>query len=223
VGKHSVEAAQMAVDDFGGKVLGKPVVVVTADHQNKPDIATALSRKWFDIEGVDAITDIAGSAVALAERAMVLRQDPSRCIVLPHMMAAQWDTLELIMESLAQDYPEDFELLRNGDRWTWINKPLGIQDVFVFGDSHSLPYEPLEYIARQAQGDFTLQDQRDNDLFVDGGMVTTQADWSLEFNVGMTFHERRAAFILTSNIRVARDASASRNVPPGKVRFAAGR
>jgi hypothetical protein len=164
VGKHSVEAAQMAVDDFGGKVLGKPVVVVTADHQNKPDIATALSRKWFDIEGVDAITDIAGSAVALAERAMVLRQDPSRCIVLPHMMAAQWDTLELIMESLAQDYPEDFELLRNGDRWTWINKPLGIQDVFVFGDSHSLPYEPLEYIARQAQGDFTLQDQRDNDL-----------------------------------------------------------
>jgi branched-chain amino acid transport system substrate-binding protein len=66
VGKHSVEAAQMAVDDFGGKVLGKPVVVVTADHQNKPDIATALSRKWFDIEGVDAITDIAGSAVALA-------------------------------------------------------------------------------------------------------------------------------------------------------------
>lgn len=66
VGKHSVEAAQMAVDDFGGKVLGKPIVVVTADHQNKTDIATALSRKWFDSEGVDAITDVAGSAVALA-------------------------------------------------------------------------------------------------------------------------------------------------------------
>ena len=66
VGKHSVEATQMAVDDFGGKVLGKPIVVVTADHQNKPDIATALSRKWFDTEGVDAVTDVAGSAVALA-------------------------------------------------------------------------------------------------------------------------------------------------------------
>jgi branched-chain amino acid transport system substrate-binding protein len=66
VGKHSVEATQMAVDDFGGKVLGKPIVVVTADHQNKADIATALSRKWFDTEGVDAVTDIAGSAVALA-------------------------------------------------------------------------------------------------------------------------------------------------------------
>jgi branched-chain amino acid transport system substrate-binding protein len=66
VGKHSVEATQMAIDDFGGKVLGKPIVAVTADHQNKADIATALSRKWFETEGVDAVTDIAGSAVALA-------------------------------------------------------------------------------------------------------------------------------------------------------------
>jgi hypothetical protein len=123
------------------------------------------------------------------ERAVVLAQDPGRCVVLPHMMAAQWDTLELIMESLAEDYPEDFALERSGNRWTWINRPLGIRDTFVFGDPHSLPHEPFEYITRQAQGDFTLQDQRDNNLFIDGGMVTTQADWSLEFNVGMTFHE----------------------------------
>ena len=66
VGKHSVEAAQMAVDDFGGKGLGKPISVVTADHQNKADIASAISRKWFETEGVDTITDVAGSAVALA-------------------------------------------------------------------------------------------------------------------------------------------------------------
>ncbi len=66
VGKYSVEATQMAVDDFGGKVLGKPITVVTADHQNKADIAANLSRKWFEVDGVDAITDVAGSAVALA-------------------------------------------------------------------------------------------------------------------------------------------------------------
>ena len=65
-GNLSVAAAQMAIDDFGGKVLGKPIQVVTADHQNKSDIAAAISRKWFDAEGVDAITDVAGSAVALA-------------------------------------------------------------------------------------------------------------------------------------------------------------
>lgn len=123
------------------------------------------------------------------ERALVLRQDPNRCMVLPHMMAAQWDTLELIMESLAQDYPDDFELRRTGDAWTWTNRPLGIGDSFVFGDADTLPMPPFEYITRQAQGDFTLQDQRENTLFIDGGMVTTQADWSLEFDLGMTFHE----------------------------------
>lgn len=123
------------------------------------------------------------------ERALVLRQDPNRCMVLPHMMAAQWDTLELIMESLTQDYPEEFELQRAGSRWNWTNRPFGIKDSFVFGDPHSLPFAPFEYITRQAQGDFTLQDQRENNIFVDGGMVTTQADWSLEFDLGMTFHE----------------------------------
>ena len=123
------------------------------------------------------------------ERAIVLEQDPSRCKVLPHMMAAQWDTLELIMESFARDYPEHFTLAKNGTTWTWHNRPLGIEQTFTFGDASTLPCEPFEYITRQAQGDFTLQDQREDNLFVDGGMVTTQADWSLEFNVGMTFHE----------------------------------
>lgn len=123
------------------------------------------------------------------ERALVLQQDPNRCIVLPHMMAAQWDTLELIMESLAQDFPDDFQLSRQGTDWTWHNRPLGLTQRFTFGEAETLPCPPFEYITRQAQGDFTLQDQRDNNLFIDGGMVTTQADWSLEFDVGMTFHE----------------------------------
>lgn len=123
------------------------------------------------------------------ERALVLNEDPNRCKVLPHMMTAQWDTLELIMENFAKDYPEDFSLLKDGSRWTWENRPLGLKQEFIFGDAATLPCEPFEYITRQAQGDFTLQDQREDNLFLDGGMVTTQADWSLEFNIGMTFHE----------------------------------
>jgi hypothetical protein len=123
------------------------------------------------------------------ERAKVLEQDPSRCKVLPHMMAAQWDTLELLMESFAASYPEHFSLTREGTNWTWENRPLGIRDSFVFGDASTLPLPPFEYITRQAQGDFTLQDQRDDNLFIDGGMVTTQADWSLDFDVGMSFHQ----------------------------------
>ena len=123
------------------------------------------------------------------ERAIVLAEDPARCQVLPHMDAAQWDTLELLMESLAQDYPQHFSLERDGDNWTWTNRLLGLSDSFVFGHAETLPYEPFEYITRQAQGDFTLQDQRDDNLFIDGGMVTTQADWSLAFDIGMAFHE----------------------------------
>jgi branched-chain amino acid transport system substrate-binding protein len=65
-GMKSVVAARMAVEDFGGKVLGKPVEIVFADHQNKPDIGTGIVRKWIDEEGVDAVVDVPTSSVALA-------------------------------------------------------------------------------------------------------------------------------------------------------------
>ena len=65
-GRGSVEAARMAVEDFGAKVLGKPVEVVFADHQNKADIAAAKARQWWDAEGVDMIIDLNNSAIASA-------------------------------------------------------------------------------------------------------------------------------------------------------------
>jgi branched-chain amino acid transport system substrate-binding protein len=65
-GMGSVEAAQMAVADFGGKVLGKKVEVVYADHQNKPDVGSQVVRRWIDTQGVDMVVDGNNSAVALA-------------------------------------------------------------------------------------------------------------------------------------------------------------
>src|ERR1700733_10181215 len=65
-GKWSVEAAKMAIEDFGGSVLGQKIELVSADHQNKVDLATAIARRWYDVEGVDMITDLTNSAVALA-------------------------------------------------------------------------------------------------------------------------------------------------------------
>ena len=70
-GQGSVVAAQMAVDDFGGKVLGKKIEVVSTDHQNKPDVAAQKVREWIDREGVDMITDALNSAVALATAKVV--------------------------------------------------------------------------------------------------------------------------------------------------------
>ncbi|WP_332681573.1 ABC transporter substrate-binding protein [Bosea sp. (in: a-proteobacteria)] len=65
-GLGSVEAARMAIEDFGGSVLGKPIELVAADHQNKPDVGAGLARRWYDVDGVTAIADLTNSAVALA-------------------------------------------------------------------------------------------------------------------------------------------------------------
>jgi branched-chain amino acid transport system substrate-binding protein len=65
-GQGSVTAAQMAVDDFGGKVLGKPISVIIGDHQLKPDIGAGIARRWYDTEQVDLIVDVPVSAVGLA-------------------------------------------------------------------------------------------------------------------------------------------------------------
>jgi branched-chain amino acid transport system substrate-binding protein len=65
-GKGAVEAVKMAVEDFGGRMFGKPIEVISADHQNKADVGAAKAREWFDIGGVDMINDLANSGVALA-------------------------------------------------------------------------------------------------------------------------------------------------------------
>src|ERR1700748_716673 len=65
-GKYSVEAAKMAIEDFGGTVLGEKIELITGDHQNKPDLATSIARRWYDVEHVDMITELTTSSVALA-------------------------------------------------------------------------------------------------------------------------------------------------------------
>src|SRR2546430_10235043 len=65
-GKWSFEAAKMAVEDFGGSVLGQKIEVISADHQNKPDLGVSIARRWYEVEGVDMITELTTSSVALA-------------------------------------------------------------------------------------------------------------------------------------------------------------
>jgi len=125
-----------------------------------------------------------------------------RYLALPHMAVAQWDVLELIMTSLARDYPEQFSLERRGACWHWVNRPLDIDTAFTFGDPATLPCEPLEYITRQAQGDWCVLDQRDGTLWLEAGMVTTQADWSLDFDLGMSFNEWHGPVPLASEMGV---------------------
>ena len=66
----SVIAAQMAVEDYGGKASGRRVEVITADHQNKVDVGVGIARRWYESESIDAIFDLPNSAIALAVAAM---------------------------------------------------------------------------------------------------------------------------------------------------------
>lgn len=65
-GRGSVIAAEMAAEDFGGSVLGDRIRIISADHQNKPDVGSSIARKWFDSEGVELIVDVPVSSIGLA-------------------------------------------------------------------------------------------------------------------------------------------------------------
>ena len=74
-GPGGVEMARMAIEDFGGSVLGKPVELLVADHQNKVDVGLAVARQWYDQRGVRAIFDITNSGVALAIQDLAKARD----------------------------------------------------------------------------------------------------------------------------------------------------
>ena len=65
-GAGSVDAARMAIEDFGGKALGQPIELLSGDHQNKPDTALSIAKRWLNTQGVDVIVDVPTSSVALA-------------------------------------------------------------------------------------------------------------------------------------------------------------
>jgi branched-chain amino acid transport system substrate-binding protein len=79
-GPGSVTAAKLAAEDFHNKVLGKPIEIVSADHQNKPDIAVGIARQWFDVDHVDAVTDLAVSSVGLAVAGLATQDNRSALV-----------------------------------------------------------------------------------------------------------------------------------------------
>jgi branched-chain amino acid transport system substrate-binding protein len=78
-GLGTVQAVRMAVADFGGSVLGRPIEVLAADHQNKSDVGLAIARKWYDVDGVGIILDVDNSALALAVQS--LTREKNRIVV----------------------------------------------------------------------------------------------------------------------------------------------
>ena len=79
-GKGTVEAAKLAAEDFEKAFPGRKVEIVSADHQNKPDVALSLARKWYDVDGVSAIAELTTSAIALA--AQKLAEDKNKIVLI---------------------------------------------------------------------------------------------------------------------------------------------
>jgi branched-chain amino acid transport system substrate-binding protein len=125
-GRGSVIAAEMAVEDFGGTVLGKKIEIVSADHQNKPDVGAAIAREWLDTGKVDMISDLPTSSVALAvqrivdekNRVLMISGGGSSDLTGPACTATtvQWtyDTYELAKVVSAE------VVKRGGDTWFFL-------------------------------------------------------------------------------------------------------
>jgi branched-chain amino acid transport system substrate-binding protein len=134
----------MAADDFGGSVAGKPIVIVSADHQIKPDVGSAIARRWYDVEQVDVIVDVPVSAVGLAVQ-NVAKEKKKMLIVhstgtadfhgkfcSPYTMQWVFDTRALAVGT-AQEVVK-----RGGDTWFFLTAD------YAFG--HSLEQQASEVI-----------------------------------------------------------------------------
>jgi branched-chain amino acid transport system substrate-binding protein len=134
-GQGSVTAAQMAVDDFGGKVLGKPISVIVGDHQLKPDIGAAIARRWYDTEQVDLIVDVPVSAVGLAVQ--TISNEKHRLFITQSTGAADFHgkfcspyAMQWVFDTRALATGTAKEVVkRGGDSWFFIT------DDYAFGHS----------------------------------------------------------------------------------------
>jgi len=145
-GQGSVTAAQMAVDDFGGKVLGKPITVISGDHQDKADIGAAIARRWYDTEQVDLTVDVPVSAVGLAVQNVA--NEKKKLFITHSTGSADFHgkfcspyALQWVFDSHALAVGTAQEVVkRGGDSWFFIT------DDYAFG--HSLERDATAVITR---------------------------------------------------------------------------
>jgi branched-chain amino acid transport system substrate-binding protein len=145
-GKGSLAAARMAAEDFGGKVKGKPIEIVLADHQNKPDVASAIARRWFDVEKVDAVVDLPVTAIALAVQSVA--KEKAKTVMIT--AAATSDITSKLCTPVSSHWTDDTQALtagtaravfeRGGKSWYFITVD------HVFG--HALQKQATEVVEK---------------------------------------------------------------------------
>ena len=145
-GQGSVTAAQMAVDDFGGKVLGKPISIIVGDHQLKADIGAGIARRWYDVDQVDLIVDVPVSAVGLAVQNVA--NEKKRLFITHSTLTADFHgkfcspyTMQWVIDTRALAVGTAQAVVkRGGDSWFFIT------DDYAFG--HSLERDASTVITK---------------------------------------------------------------------------
>jgi len=145
-GPGSVAAAQMAVEDFGGKVLGKSIVVINGDHQLKADVGAGIARRWYDTEQVDLIVDVPVSAVGLAVQNVA--KEAKKLLIVHSTGAADFHgkfcnpySIQWVFDTRALAVGTAQEVVkRGGDSWFFIT------DDYAFG--HSLERDASAVITK---------------------------------------------------------------------------
>ncbi|WP_317931209.1 DUF3445 domain-containing protein [Halioxenophilus sp. WMMB6] len=147
-------------------------------------IAGSVNEFYFDIDEF--------YLSELAERERVLAKNLHHFILAESAEPAAWELLAQVTRQLAADFPNYFFLSVEDDVWHWQNKLTQNQNNFIFGDAVSLGMSPLLFVARTVPGDWVLLEQKKENLFIEGGVVTGPAGWSLAETFGMDFLEWHA-------------------------------
>lgn len=144
-GPGAVTAAKMAIEDFGGKMFGKPIELISADHQNKPDVAKNVTLQWFDRDKVDATFENLNSGVALAVTA--LGKEKNRITVVTGAATARLTndscqpgtTIHYLMDTIALGNVVGKAIVKDGgDSWFFLTAD------YAFG--HSLEKDTGEVV-----------------------------------------------------------------------------
>lgn len=152
-GKGSIVAAEMAVEDFGKTVLGGPIAIVSADHQNKPELGSTIARQWFDQDKVDMIVDLPNSAISLAVQ----------------NIAREKNRISLISGASA-DLATNKQCSPNGAHWTYDSYSVGK----ILGSALAKPGTTWFFIAADTTGGETLINSARPFIESGGGKIVGQ-------------------------------------------------
>jgi len=143
-GTAGVDAARMAIEDIGGTVLGRRIELLVGDHQGKVDIGSGITRRWLDVDGVDAVMDMNNSAIALAANNLVLAKNK---ILLATAAASDTLTGKDCSPNLVQWLPDTYSnsrtiaslLTKNGlDSWFFVSVDYALGHALVNSASQAI-------------------------------------------------------------------------------------